>query len=1160
MIQLDDLLEFYPDPDVPNIQEIISSKKEFRELASTPTEPPPTRPGMFFKHQELIGRLMIFLDRLFLFHRTGTGKTCAVIRAAEEFKRRFHEKKSNIRKTYIIVYGKTLKEEWKRQILCTCTSEEDGYMTDLVKKSKPGKQRRSNITTAIKVWYKIKTFGRFAKKFNKNTEGKTEAEINEYIIRKYSDCLIVVDEIHNLRTDPAAGLNETETKLIYKVLWRIFHRMKRSKVILASATPMINNAREIGPHFNLILPENQQIPVDFDYDRATLEDLEPYFRGRISYVRELETGAVPIFIGERIKVDDPMSKLRVGDKLIDPQTVVYATRMGDIQNDTYQKYMSGALRELIREEMKSDISRFYSIERKISNFVFPDGSFSRKKSFDKYIIKIDNTHFRAKPELERMLRDLDQLERLSCKFATAIRLCKEARGNCFVYSEFVEMGAVLLGLAFEAQGFERFDSASSVFVSEEVGMAPVPICEPPTQVTNRRITIPKKDRYALLLGKTTNAEVEAMMEVFNSPENAHGEYIKVMIGSPVSRDGINLANVISVHIISAAWHPSGTYQAISRAIRATSHVVLLEEKRQQIQQERDEALRQLSQRNLPPDERNRQIKEIHERYDPSKAKIFIEIYKHAAVAHDDTSTDVSFYILSEQKDVTIRRMERFMKQCAVDCHIHKQRNIRPTDVDYTPETDYDVRDYSCVSPLPEYEDTSTYDVYYADGEIKKAQDDIMSLFKQVFSIQREDLYSYLNMYRPRFIDFALENLIYQKVILYDRYGFPSYLQEEGSTLFLQRDFPVGQIRSSYAQSYYTSTLLIRRSTTLPEYLTELQMAQQQEIIAQIERTKPDDPVFNQLIGNLNLESQAQLLERCITLSYIEKVSLSQFPYIKGVLDRFRLVYYADISAPSAEIARRAQESANRGKSRGRKPREKDIPSTPRRELPSSPSPLVENNTEKVYLHTLYSQVYDRKSYNITSQLDRPTGRIRILKPSEGIGWRDTNPYEYTIYNAIIRSRNEDRRKELGTHKGIFGSVLSDNKFRIHYVKEDDSKARDLRTISRGKECTTWKKSDLIEILWQLRIPPPIKHPLFEEVELEKMDKEEEEAFRKERIEYLLREDSSRDRRSEFEKFSNERLEFYYRWYSSRENRESMCKRIFDYLSMKNLILGTRITD
>jgi hypothetical protein len=128
------------------------------------------------------------------------------------------------------------------------------------------------------------------------------------------------------------------------------------------------------------------------------------------------------------------------------------------------------------------------------------------------------------------------------------------------------------------------------------------------------------------------------------------------------------------------------------------------------------------------------------------------------------------------------------------------------------------------------------------------------------------------------------------------------------------------------------------------------------------------------------------------------------------------------------------------------------------------------------------------------------------------------------------------------------------------VKEDDSKARDLRTISRGKECTTWKKSDLIEILWQLQIPPPIKHPLFEEVELEKMDKEEEEAFRKERIEYLLREDSSRDRRSEFENFSNERLEFYYRWYSSRENRESMCKRIFDYLSKKNLILGTRITD
>ena len=74
-LQLEDLIAVYPNPEIPDIQTVVSSKKEFNDLASSVSEPPPPRPGMYFKHQELIGRLMVFLDNIFLIHRTGTGKT-----------------------------------------------------------------------------------------------------------------------------------------------------------------------------------------------------------------------------------------------------------------------------------------------------------------------------------------------------------------------------------------------------------------------------------------------------------------------------------------------------------------------------------------------------------------------------------------------------------------------------------------------------------------------------------------------------------------------------------------------------------------------------------------------------------------------------------------------------------------------------------------------------------------------------------------------------------------------------------------------------------------------------------------------------------------------------------------------------------------------------
>ena len=44
---------------------------------------------------------------------------------------------------------------------------------------------------------------------------------------------------------------EEEKKTQYQVLWKLFHLVKRSKIILGTATPMINDVNEIAPVMNL---------------------------------------------------------------------------------------------------------------------------------------------------------------------------------------------------------------------------------------------------------------------------------------------------------------------------------------------------------------------------------------------------------------------------------------------------------------------------------------------------------------------------------------------------------------------------------------------------------------------------------------------------------------------------------------------------------------------------------------------------------------------------------------------------------------------------------------------------------------------------------------------------------------------------------------------
>ena len=107
---MEEFIPVYPNTDDPNIQSIITLKKEFAELAAELKEPIPKR-GSYYLHQQFFARLSVLTDNIFNIQKTGTGKSCAFIGGAEMLM-----SKHGFRRTYLLEKGSSTIYEMKQQI------------------------------------------------------------------------------------------------------------------------------------------------------------------------------------------------------------------------------------------------------------------------------------------------------------------------------------------------------------------------------------------------------------------------------------------------------------------------------------------------------------------------------------------------------------------------------------------------------------------------------------------------------------------------------------------------------------------------------------------------------------------------------------------------------------------------------------------------------------------------------------------------------------------------------------------------------------------------------------------------------------------------------------------------------------------------------------
>ena len=208
-------------------------------------------------------------NNLLLYHGLGTGKTCSSILVCEEM--REFMKDLGISKRIIIVCSPNVQENFKLQLfderklkningrwnLRACTGNSfikeinPMYMEGL-QKSKVVKQ----IKEIIRKSYLFMGYTEFSNYITRILKKFTINKERNAIEREFSHRLIVIDEVHNIRSTI-----DNKQKKIANNLLKLVKYTKNLKLLLLSATPMFNSYKEIIWLLNLMNLNDNRYPI-----------------------------------------------------------------------------------------------------------------------------------------------------------------------------------------------------------------------------------------------------------------------------------------------------------------------------------------------------------------------------------------------------------------------------------------------------------------------------------------------------------------------------------------------------------------------------------------------------------------------------------------------------------------------------------------------------------------------------------------------------------------------------------------------------------------------------------------------------------------------------------------------------------------------------------
>lgn len=840
-------------------------KKEFNDLKLETVEKSKL-PGEQFRplnSQSFVARFLSQYtpnDRLLVFHSVGAGKTCLASLLSETSQ----AVNPNLLETLILVRNETLQESFMNEIATTCTDGKyEPDMSDwkpkhLSKTSKATKAKKATrqsddesedieqkptrelvdaqyeetykrrLRSNIRENYTFETFERFAKELAVNDE--------KYIRDVYSNRVIIIDEVHNIQE----ATKESDVP-IYTLIWKFLHTVQNCKVILMTASPMRNWAKESASIFNLLLPIDKQFDVDnfnetYFNHQVFKEDMKEEFksriRGLVSYVRATDANVRKIYEGIVVK-----SYLGSTSKGMQKLSLMISD-MSDLQSKNYEKAYKSDKKdspdieevEEAEEELEENEASggIYKNSRQASLFVGPDGSYGKDLDQKGWIDL--STESRDQREAAARYKVMSAEEREEAKIARRKGVAAKRKGTERTLHDKLDSASMKLRnwifngkedpsdeeklarleiLSTKYAGVIRqilanpnekafvycslvHGSGSKLFASllELFGFSHAKL---PTGAA-READMSKykgKKHFMLIAGgfPTTQQAQFLINKVYNNPDNLYGDYIRVIVASRIAGEGVSFKHTRQFHYLTPWWNLTETYQAQGRVIRAFAHDV---------------------------------FSDLAERY----VKIFYWCAMPSRV--DFPSIDFDMYRVSEDKDYPIKQTERLMKEAAVDCALNAKRNMRPDLYqEDSRECDYSTCIYACddipavwySSPLSHpslIEDT--YNLYYARGQIDNIKDVLRVLFKDKFAYDFYELVHLLPEATELILIRALKEMIDQSISIVNKYGITSYLRESRNFYFLVDNHEFKRTSNLFLLSHYNASPVLKEDMSFKDYV------------------------------------------------------------------------------------------------------------------------------------------------------------------------------------------------------------------------------------------------------------------------------------------------------------------------------------------------------
>lgn len=804
----------YFNPYSTNFYESIFKKEEFYGEKVPEIEEFPEEKGEYLKAQKIISRYFSSFTKykgVLLFWAMGAGKTSAAIASIEKIK----NENSSLDKALIYAKGEGLLKNFLNELVFNATKGQyipDNYeiMSEIDKQNVRLKKKTSDF-------YEFNTFQITAKKLSEMS--------NEQIRKEYSNKIIVIDEVHNIRFK---GNFADSIPDLYTQFYRLCHIPDNIKILLLSGTPMKDKPEEIAGIMNLILPVKDNLPFRKQFNQEYLKDnnltdnpikideLKQSFKGRVSYLNSIDSIVPKVFVGEII-IDKGFKHFVIDeDFMSDFQSKAY--------KEAYEKDTASESKDVDMDD--SEITKgIYNNAVQSILFVFPDGSYG-ETGFNKYITTTGNRYTMKKTLINALkgkddAESLEKLRKYSSKYAASIETLlknyKEGKSG-FVYNEYVKgSGLILFGLIL-----------SNVFGFKKTG--------------GKDTSSSNTPRYSILTGNESARRINEIVKTFNKPENMNGKIISVILGSRLISEGYSFKNVQSEDIHTPFWNYSETAQVIGRGYRFGSHKDLIEA--------------------------------------GQKPKLFV--YQRASITDDEYKTpslDIIRYKRSENKDVVIKQFERLLKESAFDCALTYDRNIvRNPAKNGSRECDYQNCLYLCdgidmddTVLSPEQIDYITNNIYYLNDRIDQTIERIKLLFRTEFSYNYITIKILLDDIDDFTLLSSLEKVISNSIPIKNKYGFICYLKERNDNYFLVESL---NLKENTVSVFYTKYPTIFDNKSYEDIIVEFNIKEYNEGIANIFSPSTDESLeqklyIKQIISILPFDAQQYILENVLLAQYTD---------------------------------------------------------------------------------------------------------------------------------------------------------------------------------------------------------------------------------------------------------------------------------------------------